>query len=58
MNVTLPLLHNKAHVESNYTVIIFWYTNLLVARVHNIYREGEYPTLYYPVKRHLMLHNI
>ena len=21
-------------------------------RVHNIYREGEYPTLYYPVKRH------
>jgi len=29
-------------------------------RVHNIYREGEYPTLYYPVKRHcvIMLCNI
>jgi len=24
----------------------------LPPRVHNIYGEGEYPTLYYPVKRH------
>jgi len=24
----------------------------LIARVHNIYREGEYPTLYCPIKRH------
>ena len=24
----------------------------VISRVHNIYSEGEYPTLHYPVKRH------
>jgi len=28
------------------------FLHIAVSRVHNAYREGEYPTLYYPVKRH------